>query len=91
SPVPGAWTEWEGETFKVLRTRIDAGAGRVGAPGETVEAGPRLIVACGEGAVEVLEAQREGKRRMSAADLLRGSAPAVGDRLGGPAAATPDR
>ncbi len=92
SPAPGAWTTWRaggpasggpGETFKVLRTRVAAEAGRVGAPGEVVEAGPRLVVACADGAVEILEAQREGKRRMSAADLLRGAAPAVGDVLGG--------
>ena len=82
SPTPGAWTEWNGETLKVLRTRAEAESGRAGAPGEVVEAGPRLVVACAEGAVEVLEAQREGKRRMSAAEMLRGSAPAAGTVLG---------
>ena len=87
SPAPGAWTEWPSgdgpaETFKVVRARVEAEHGRLGAPGEVVEAGLRLVVACAEGAVEVLEAQREGKRRMSAADLLRGSAPGVGTRLG---------
>ena len=89
APHPGAWTEWtpeggDAETLKVLRTRVaDARLpdGR-GAPGEVVEAGPRLVVACGEGAVEVLEAQRQGKRRMPAADLLNGAAPAAGDVLG---------
>ena len=60
SPFPGAWTTWNGETLKVLRTRISDGAGR---PGEVLEAGPRLVVACADGAVEVLEAQREGKKR----------------------------
>ena len=82
SPTPGAWTEWNGETLKVLRTRAEAESGRAGAPGEVVEASPRLVVACAEGAVEVLEAQREGKRRMSAAEMLRGSAPAAGTVLG---------
>ena len=82
SPFPGAWTDWEGETFKVLLTSVEAEAGRRGAPGEVVEAGPRLVVACGEGALAVLEAQRQGKRRMSASDLLHGSAPEVGAVLG---------
>ena len=40
-----------------------------GAPGQVLRG---LTVACGTGAVEVLEAQREGKRPMPAADLLRG-------------------
>ena len=82
SPFPGAWTEWEGETFKILHTSVEANAGRRGAPGEIVEASPRLVVACGEGSVEVIEAQRQGRRRMSASDLLHGSAPAVGMVLG---------
>ncbi len=81
SPFPGAWTTWAGETLKVLRTRVVDGP--TGAPGTVVEAGPRLVVACAEGAVEVLEAQREGKKRLPAADLLRGGAPAEGDVLGG--------
>ena len=85
SPAPGAWTVWHtgaGETLKVLRTRVAAEAGVLGAPGEVVEAGPRLVVACAEGAVEVVEAQREGKKRLTATEMLRGVAPAAGDRLG---------
>ena len=77
SPYPGAWTEWapagEPETLKILRTRVEAEGGAVGAPGAVVEAAGRLVVACGEGAVEVLEVQREGKRRMDAADFLNGA------------------
>ena len=80
SPSPGAWTTWGAETLKVLRTRLVDGP--TDAPGTVTEAGPRLVVACAEGAVEVLEAQREGKKRMPAADLLRGAAPAEGDVLG---------
>ena len=84
SPAPGAWTTWRtgtgpGETLKILRTRVAAETGGLGWPGEVVEAGPRLVVACAEGAVEVVEAQREGKKRILAAEMLRGAAPAVGD------------
>lgn len=87
SPSPGAWTVWRagdgpGETLKAFRTRVEAEAGRAGAPGRVVEAGPRLVVACGEGTVEIVEAQREGKRRIGAADLLRGSGMTVGTVLG---------
>lgn len=81
SPVPGAWTTVPGEggALKVLRTRRADGAG---APGEVLEAGPRLVVACGEGAIEVTEVQPEGRRRMDARGYLAGHAPAVGARWG---------
>ena len=89
APRPGAWTAWapggEAETLKVLRTaRLapdDAHAGG-GAPGEVLEADGRLVVACGEGAVELAEIQRPGARRLPAADVLRAARPAPGARLG---------
>jgi methionyl-tRNA formyltransferase len=66
SPFPGAWVEVRGERVKLLRSRL---AGGQGAPGQVLGG---LIIACGTGAVEVLEAQREGKRPMPAAEILRG-------------------
>jgi methionyl-tRNA formyltransferase len=46
-------------------------------------AGDRLFFGAGDGgALEVLEIQVEGKRRMPAADLLRGHGVLDGDRLG---------
>ena len=42
-----------------------------------------LTVACGEGAVQLLELQRAGKKPMTAAELLRGFALPAGTRLGG--------
>ncbi len=78
SPHPGAWT-CHGETLlKVYRTRQAAGAGT---PGTVLEAGPRLLVACGEGAVEVLELQQEGRRRLKAAAFLNGYDLPAGARL----------
>ena len=81
SPVPGAWTEWaaEGETLKVFRTAVASGPSA--APGTVRVEDGRMWVACAEGAVEVLEAQRPGKRRMDTADLLNG-ADLEGARLG---------
>ncbi|WP_412060542.1 methionyl-tRNA formyltransferase [Rubrivirga sp. IMCC45206] len=69
APVPGAWTEWDGETLKILQTTPTEGGGEPGAV--TVDEG-RIVVACGEGAVEVLALQRQGKRRLDAADFLNG-------------------
>ncbi len=66
SPFPGAWCEINGERIKLLRSRVVAGTG---APGSVLGG---LRIACGTGAVEITLAQREGKRPMSAADILHG-------------------
>ena len=78
SPYPGAWTH-HGETkLKIYRSQRAEG---VGAPGEVLEAGPRLVVACGEGAIEVLTVQQQGRRRLGAGAFLNGYALSEGDRL----------
>ena len=66
SPFPGAWCEIGGERLKLLRSRL---AGGHGAPGQLLGG---FTVACGSGAVEILEAQRQGKRPMPADEILRG-------------------
>jgi len=66
SPFPGAWTTCQGERIKLLQSRVVAGQG---APGALLHG---LTIATGAGAVEVLMAQRTGKRAMQAADILRG-------------------
>jgi methionyl-tRNA formyltransferase len=66
SPHPGAWCEVAGERLKLLRARPVAGNG---APGAVLGG---FTVACGNGAIEVIEAQREGKRALPAAELLKG-------------------
>jgi len=80
SPTPAAWT-YHGDTLlKVFRSRVaPRGAGE---PGEVLEAeGECLRVACGEGAVELLDVQREGRQRMGAEEFLRGYDLRLGDRL----------
>ncbi|MCV2879249.1 methionyl-tRNA formyltransferase [Sedimentimonas flavescens] len=66
SPFPGAWCEIAGERVKILRAAPASGQG---APGEVLGG---FTVACGQGALEVLDAQREGKRPMPAAEVLKG-------------------
>lgn len=82
SPAPGAWFEaaHEGRTerIKVLRTALAQGGGP---PGTVLD--DELTVACGEGAVRILEVQRSGKRPMAAAEFLRGFALQPGVRLPG--------
>jgi len=66
SPFPGAWAMAGDERLKLLRARLAQGEG---AAGQVLHG---LTIACGSGAVEVTEAQREGKRPASATELLRG-------------------
>lgn len=72
SPFPGAWTEAEiggrRERLKLLRSEPTAGAGR---PGELLD--DRLTVACGSGAVRILELQKAGARAAPADIFLRGT------------------
>ncbi len=74
SPFPGAWfTLGDGARIKVLRTTQGEGSG---APGTILD--DKLTMACGEGAVRILELQRAGKRPMTAGEFLRGTPLASG-------------
>ncbi|MEO1911886.1 MAG: methionyl-tRNA formyltransferase [Paracoccus sp. (in: a-proteobacteria)] len=66
SPFPGAWCQIDGERVKLLRSRLALGSGE---PGQVL---PGFTIACGDGAIQVLTAQRSGKKPMAADDLLRG-------------------
>lgn len=78
NPWPVAHTAVDGAPVKVYRSRVTEGSG---APG-TVLPGKGLTVACGQGAVELLEVQGPGGKRMNAVDYLRGH-PLRRPRLGG--------
>src|ERR1700689_4631117 len=68
SPFPGAWCELPGAgRVKILRTTKGIG---VGQPGRVLD--DKLTIACGTGAVRLLELQRAGKQPMSADEFLRG-------------------
>ena len=71
SPFPGAWCMAGTERLKLLRCRLCTGHG---APGEILhrQIPHGLTVACGEGAIEITQAQREAKRPATAQDLLNG-------------------
>lgn len=66
SPFPGAKCQIGEEQVKLLASRLAEGSGD---PGQVLDG---LTIACGTGAVEVLRAQRPGKRAMDAEDFLRG-------------------
>jgi methionyl-tRNA formyltransferase len=71
SPRPGAWTYIlngeEKKRVKILRTQVLAQSGK---PGHLIA--PTGIVGCGQGAIQLLEVQPEGKKAMPAPDWLRG-------------------
>jgi methionyl-tRNA formyltransferase len=72
SPLPGAWCEMpiEGEParVKILHCELAASSG---ISGDLLD--DRLAVACGEGALRILELQRAGKGAMKADEFLRGT------------------
>lgn len=80
SPFPGAWCEasigGKPERLKLLRSTLGEGSG---APGTILD--DRLTVACGSGAVRLVEVQRAGGKPMAAEAFLRGAGLAKGDLL----------
>ena len=69
-PWPVATMELQGKKFKVHETRVVAGSGKPGEILGLTKTG--LIIACGEGAVEIRSLQAEGGKRMAAPDYFRG-------------------
>ena len=80
NPWPGCSTAIQGGRMKLLRAKV---AGGSGAPGEILSADVKdgLVIACGEGAVEIVQLQAPGGKPMGARDYLRGQALTVGTVL----------
>ncbi|EAT17004.1 methionyl-tRNA formyltransferase [Desulfuromonas acetoxidans DSM 684] len=79
-PWPGAYTLLDGQTLKLAKTRCVEGQGE---PGQVLEAsGETVIVACGQGALQLGALQLPGKKMLSAADFLRGRGLEKGNLLG---------
>jgi len=81
-PWPGAFTTLDGKKLIVHRVRPIAGE-FAGQPGDLRIEVERLLVCCAQGSwLELVELQLEGKKRLPAAEFLRGNALAPGQRLG---------
>jgi methionyl-tRNA formyltransferase len=91
-PWPGAFTTFKGKTLQVHRAQPRQSAVKL-TPGEVAVEGTRLFVGCGMGrgkdkdrdtdaALELIEIQLEGKRRMTAQEFINGYRPKPGDHLG---------
>ena len=77
NPWPSAYLTFGGKLLKVHQSRLTAGTGR---PGEILDA-KKLVVACGEGALELTEVQPEGKGRMAGGAFCNGARLKNGDFL----------
>jgi len=89
-PWPGAFTTFRGKTLQVHRAHPVQRVVQL-PPGILAVEGPRLLVGCGKDkdrdkrtdtALELIEIQREGKRRMTAQEFINGYRPQSGDHLG---------
>jgi len=79
NPVPGAHTQWQGQTLKIWRAEPVAEAGE---PGTVIRAGnDGVIVAAGVGAIRLLELQRAGGKRLVPLQFLAGTPIAAGTRF----------
>ena len=87
-PWPGAFTTFKSKTMQVHRAQPLQHAAML-TPGDVVVEGMRLFVGCGKNndrdtdtALELIEIQLEGKRRMTAQEFINGYRPKSGDHLG---------
>jgi methionyl-tRNA formyltransferase len=79
-PWPGAYTQFRGKNLHVWSARVED---RALQPGVMLAEGGRLFVGCSDGsAVELLEVQPEGKKRMLARDFVHGYRPRPEETLG---------
>ena len=77
-PWPGCYGSLRGQRFHIWKARQAEGSFQAG---ELRATGKSLYVGCNGGAVELLEVQLEGKKRMTAAAFLNGFALAGGETL----------
>ncbi len=69
-PWPGAYSSIDGERIKIIAAKEAEGKGK---PGEVLKSRGKLIVATGTGAIEILELQLAGKKKMTAEACLLGN------------------
>ena len=69
NPYPAVFFEYGGERYKILRAVVVEANGN---PGQILTGDEKLVIACGDKALEVTEIQRQGKKKMPIAELLRG-------------------
>ena len=66
NPYPAVYFEYGGERYKILRAKVVDESGETGA---ILDGAGRLVIACGDKALEVTEIQRQGKKKMPTEEL----------------------
>ena len=69
NPYPAVYFEYGGERYKILRAKVVDESGEAGA---ILDGAGRVVIGCGDKALEVTEIQRQGKKKMPTEELLRG-------------------
>jgi methionyl-tRNA formyltransferase len=78
-PFPGAATEFNGVAIKIWRAAVTDAAGP---PGSVLAADDKgIVVACGEGALSLLQLQKPGSKRLQVREFRQGFELAAGDQL----------
>jgi methionyl-tRNA formyltransferase len=73
SPFPTAFAYYQSERINFFRARVSESTVGNETPGAILQSDPgKLEIACSPGIVEILELQKEGKKRLTAGDFLRG-------------------
>ena len=81
-PAPGAYTSFRGKRIKLWKARALSDV-PAASPGDVLDSGKdRLVIATGDGAIELLEVQLEGAKRLPSAAFVRGHRPTTGERFG---------
>ena len=80
-PWPGIFTTWRARTLKILDAAVAEGEPGEGPPGTVFQYGGRLAISTGEGALELLRVQLQGRRAVDARDFLHGHPGIVGGVL----------
>ncbi len=78
SPYPGAWTTHNGVLLKIYKSKIVDESGNAGS---VLDTSGKLVIACGQHAIEVFDIQQQGRRRMPADAFLLGYDLKPGDRF----------
>ena len=76
NPAPGAWFMFNGYRHKVWKASI---SNLIGKPGEIL--GDNFTIACGKGAINILEIQKEGKSKLTIEKFLTGNKPIKGNYI----------
>jgi methionyl-tRNA formyltransferase len=77
SPWPGGWTSWNNQSLKLKSVKLSP---LTGSPRSILSLDP-FIIACGEGAIELVQVQAPGRKPVSGRDFANGARLTSGGKL----------